>query len=95
MRGGCRHATASTAAGRLDPMGRRHRSHRRPDPGVGVKVPDQSISSGRRILELRRRLGKAAAPGTRVPQAPLKALLKPTRMLNEGACLGSPGPMNL
>ena len=46
--------------GELDPMGRPPQRTDGPDPGVGVKVPDQiDIQRAREILEeLRRRLGE-------------------------------------
>jgi hypothetical protein len=47
--------------GELDPMGRPPQRTDGPDPGVGVKVPDQiDVQRAREILEeLRRRLGDA------------------------------------
>jgi len=50
----------SDSRGELDPMGRPPQRTEGPDPGVGVKVPDQiDIQRAREILEeLRRRLGE-------------------------------------
>ena len=52
------------AAGELDPMGRPPQRTDGPDPGVGVKVPDQiDIQRAREILEeLRRRIGETTRP---------------------------------
>ena len=61
----CRRATGSTTPqGELDPMGRPPQRTDGPDPGVGVKVPDQiDIQRAREILEeLRRRLGESTRP---------------------------------
>jgi hypothetical protein len=48
----------------LDPMGRPPQRTDGPDPGVGVKVPDQiDVQRAREILEeLRRRLGEPTRP---------------------------------
>ena len=56
----------NNSQGELDPMGRPPQRTDGPDPGVGVKVPDQiDIQRAREILEeLRRRLGEP----TRQPQ---------------------------
>jgi hypothetical protein len=50
--------------GELDPMGRPPQRTDGPDPGVGVKVPDQiDIQRAREILEeLRRRIGETTRP---------------------------------
>jgi uncharacterized protein (TIGR02302 family) len=50
--------------GELDPMGRPPQHTQGPDPGVGVKVPDQiDVQRAREILEeLRRRLGETTRP---------------------------------
>jgi len=50
--------------GELDPMGRPPQRTDGPDPGVGVKVPDQiDVQRAREILEeLRRRLGETTRP---------------------------------
>jgi hypothetical protein len=50
--------------GELDPMGRPPPRTDGPDPGVGVKVPDQiDVQRAREILEeLRRRLGEPTRP---------------------------------
>ena len=50
--------------GELDPMGRPPQRTDGPDPGVGVKVPDQiDVQRAREILEeLRRRLGEPTRP---------------------------------
>jgi uncharacterized protein (TIGR02302 family) len=50
--------------GELDPMGRPPQRTDGPDPGVGVKVPDQiDVQRAREILEeLRRRLGESMRP---------------------------------
>ncbi len=50
--------------GELDPMGRPPQRTDGPDPGVGVKVPDQiDIQRAREILEeLRRRIGESTRP---------------------------------
>jgi hypothetical protein len=55
---------ANDSAGELDPMGRPPQRTDGPDPGVGVKVPDQiDIQRAREILEeLRRRLGETTRP---------------------------------
>ena len=70
---------ANDSAGELDPMGRPPQRTDGPDPGVGVKVPDQiDVQRAREILEeLRRRLGEHDAPahGARLPRAPAQALL--------------------
>jgi hypothetical protein len=52
------------ATGELDPMGRPPQRTDGPDPGVGVKVPDQiDVQRAREILEeLRRRLGETTRP---------------------------------
>jgi hypothetical protein len=54
----------SDPMGELDPMGRPPQRTDGPDPGVGVKVPDQiDIQRAREILEeLRRRLGEPTRP---------------------------------
>jgi len=51
-------------SGELDPLGRPPQRTDGPDPGVGVKVPDQiDIQRAREILEeLRRRLGEPTRP---------------------------------
>ena len=60
-------------------MGRPPQRTDGPDPGVGVKVPDQiDIQRAREILEeLRRRLGEPTRPPhrARVSGAPAQALL--------------------
>ena len=50
--------------GELDPMGRPPQRTDGPDPGIGVKVPDQiDVQRAREILEeLRRRLGEPTRP---------------------------------
>jgi hypothetical protein len=50
--------------GELDPMGRPPQRTDGPDPGVGVKVPDEiDVQRAREILEeLRRRLGESTRP---------------------------------
>jgi hypothetical protein len=50
--------------GELDPLGRPPQRTDGPDPGVGVKVPDQiDVQRAREILEeLRRRLGEPTRP---------------------------------
>ena len=66
------------SAGELDPMGRPPQRTDGPDPGVGVKVPDQiDAQRAREILEeLRRRLGEQIARHrARLPRAPPQALL--------------------
>jgi uncharacterized protein (TIGR02302 family) len=52
------------APGELDPMGRPPQRTDGPDPGVGVKVPDQiDVQRAREILEeLRRRMGEPMRP---------------------------------
>ncbi|HEY5844541.1 MAG TPA: DUF4175 family protein [Mycobacterium sp.] len=55
---------ANDSAGELDPMGRPPQRTDGPDPGVGVKVPDQiDVQRAREILEeLRRRIGESTRP---------------------------------
>jgi hypothetical protein len=62
--------------GELDPMGRPPQRTDGPDPGVGVKVPDQiDVQRAREILEeLRRRLGEPTRPSLELEY--LERLLK-------------------
>jgi hypothetical protein len=55
---------AGDGQGELDPMGRPPQRTDGPDPGVGVKVPDQiDVQRAREILEeLRRRIGESTRP---------------------------------
>ena len=70
---------ANDSAGELDPMGRPPQRTDGPDPGVGVKVPDQiDAQRAREILEeLRRRLGEQTRPPhrARLSGAAAQALL--------------------
>jgi hypothetical protein len=67
---------SNDSAGELDPMGRPPQRTDGPDPGVGVKVPDQiDAQRAREILEeLRRRLGEQMRPAIELDY--LERLLK-------------------
>jgi hypothetical protein len=67
---------SNDSAGELDPMGRPPQRTDGPDPGVGVKVPDQiDAQRAREILEeLRRRLGEQMRPAIELEY--LERLLK-------------------
>ena len=63
-------------SGELDPLGRPPQRTDGPDPGIGVKVPDQiDVQRAREILEeLRRRLGEPTRPSIELEY--LERLLK-------------------
>ena len=78
--------------GELDPMGRPPQRTDGPDPGIGVKVPDQiDVQRAREILEeLRRRLGEPTRPPIELEY--LERLLKRSSAAAPGYAPPAAGP---